>query len=130
MYYQPMFPPEITLSVHDLYENDYVKDHSIDWQSGVGSIFHSVGDRFRWLDSEGAHSPAGSCHYGAENKMVLSVISALKYLNTCVGPDYSYRTLADRKMIDVRLKASLTELGAVAQIIRRSPNRPWVSGPE
>lgn len=130
MYYQPMFPREIMLNTRHLYENDYVRDHSIDWQSGVGSIFHSIGDRFHWLDGEGAYSPAGWCRDGAENKMVLSVISALKYLNTRGGPDYSYRILADRKMIDVRLKASLTELGVVAQMIRRSPNRSWVSGPE
>jgi hypothetical protein len=129
MYCQPMFPSEMTSPARPLYENDYVRAHSLDWTSGVGGICYSKGDRFHWLDAEGTHQAAEFCRNGAENKMVLSVISALKYLNTRGGPDYRHRTPADRNIINTRLEASLWELGIFEQMIRSSPDRSWVSGP-
>jgi hypothetical protein len=127
MYCQPMFPSEMTWPARRLYENDYVRAHTLHWASGIGGIYYSKDDRFHWLDAEGMHQAAGFCRNSAENKMVLSVISALKYLNTSGGPDYRYRTPADRKIIDTRLGASLKELGIFEQMIRSSPDRPWVS---
>ena len=110
-----MFPSEMTWPARPLYENDYVRAHSLDWASGVGGIYYSSGDRFQWLEAEGAHQAAGFCGNGSEKKMVLSVISALRYLNTRGGPDYSHRTPTDRKLIDARLKASLKELEILEQ---------------
>jgi hypothetical protein len=124
-----MFPSEMTWRARLLYENDYVRAHSLDWASGVGSIYYSNSDRFHWLEAEGAHQAVEFCRNGAENKMVLSVISALKYLSVHGGPDYGHRTPTDRKLIDARLKASLTELEILEQMTRSSPDRPWVSGP-
>jgi hypothetical protein len=124
-----MFPSEMTGPARPLYENDYVRSHSLNWTAGVGGIYYSNSDRFNWLEAESAHQATGFCRNGAENKMVLSVIAALKYLNTRGGPDYGYRTPADRKLIDARLKLSLKELGILEQTIRSSPDRSWVSGP-
>lgn len=129
IYCQPMFPSEMTGPARSLYQNDYVRRHSLNWTAGVGGIYYSNSDRFHWLEAECAHQATGFCRNGAENKMVLSVIAVLKYLNTRGGPDYRYRTPADRKLIDARLKASLRELGIVEQMIRSSPDMPWVSGP-
>jgi hypothetical protein len=129
IYCQPMFPSEMTWRARLLYENDYVRAHSLDWASGVGSIYYSNSDRFHWLEAEGAHQAAGFCGIGSEKKMALSVISALRYLNTRGGPDYSYRTPTDRKLIDARLKASLEELEIYEQNTRSSPDGPLVQGP-
>jgi hypothetical protein len=89
----------------------------------VGSIYYSNNDRFQWLEAEGAHQGVEFCRNGAENKMVLSVISALNYLSVHGGPDYGHRTPTDRKLIDARLKASLTELEILEQMTRSSPDR-------
>jgi len=127
-YFQPMFPTELNWPCRPLYENDYVKAHCLEWASGVGGIFHSRGDRFHWLGIDGIERAAEPCRIGAEKKVMLSVISALKQLNTRGSPDYSYRTPEDRRLIDARINASLKELRVFEQVIRSSPNAPWVQG--
>jgi hypothetical protein len=129
MYCQPMFSSEMTRPARALYEKDYVRAHSLDWASGVGGIYYSKDDRFHWLNAEGSRQAVECCRNGAEKKLVLSVIFALKYLNTHRRPDYRHRTRTDRKIIDMRFKASLRELEIHEQLVRSSPDQPWVSGP-
>jgi hypothetical protein len=39
LFYQPMFPSELTWPARPLYEANYVKSHSLDWETGIGGIY-------------------------------------------------------------------------------------------
>jgi hypothetical protein len=66
---------------------------------------------------------------GVRNFALYQCLGNMPHMAARRGPDYGYRTPEERKLIDARLKASLKELGIVEQMIRSSPDRPWVSGP-
>jgi hypothetical protein len=131
VYYQSMFRSELTWPARPLYETDYVKAHSLDWEAGAGGIYYSKGDQFRWLDStkELADITTDPRCGQAEKKMMLSVISTLKYLNTRGAPSYDYRTAEDQKLISVRQKLCLKELASLERMARSMPERSWVGGP-
>jgi hypothetical protein len=131
IYYQPMFASELTWPARSLYETDYVKAHSLDWESGAGGIYYSKGDQFRWLDSTNqlADINADPRCARAEKQMMLSVISALKYMYTDGAPNYRYRTVADQKLVRTRQELGLKELASLEQMARSMPDRSWVGGP-
>lgn len=126
-----MFPSELTWPARPLYETDYVKAHSLDWEAGAGGIYYSKGDQFRWLDStkELTDRAADPRCGGAEKKMTLSVISALKYMYTSGAPNYCNRTAADQQLIRTRQALGLKELASLEQMARSMPERSWVGGP-
>ena len=131
VFYQPMFPSELTWRPSTFYEAEYVKGHSLDWEAGVGGIYYSKGDQFRWLDDKGQLTDITvdpRCE-GAEKKMVRSVYSALKHLCTRLAPNYVYRTAEDRKFIELRQKLVLKELHSLERGARSMPGRPWVKDP-
>jgi hypothetical protein len=131
IFYQPMFPSELTGPPRPLYEAEYVKSHSLDWEAGVGGIYYSNGDHFRWLDGRGQLTNIATdprCE-GAEKKMVRSVYSTLKYLCTRHSPNYISRTAEDRKFIGLRQKLILKELQSLERWGRSMPDRPWVKDP-
>lgn len=131
IFYQPMFPSELTWPPRPFYEAEYVKAHSLDWEAGIGGIYYSKGDQFRWLDGKGQLIDITTdprCA-GAEKKMVRSVYSTLKYLCTRRAPNYVYRTVEDRKFIELRQKLILKELQSLERWARSMPDRPWVKDP-
>ena len=131
VFYQPMFPSELTWPARPFYEADYVKANSLDWEAGVGRIYYSKGDQFRWLDGKGRLTDITTdprCA-GAEKKMVRSVYSALKYLCTRVAQNYVYRTVEDRKFIELRQKFTLQELQILEREARSMPEQSWVKDP-
>jgi hypothetical protein len=126
-----MFPSELTWPPRPFYEAEYVKAHSLDWEAGVGGVYYSKGDQFRWLDGKGQLTDITTdprCA-GAEKKMVRSVYSVLKYLSTRGAPNYVYRTVEDRKFIGFRQKVTLKELQSLERWARSMPDRPWVKDP-
>lgn len=98
-----------------------MKAHSLDWEAGIGGIYYSKGDQFRWLDRKGQLTDITTdprCA-GAEKKVVRTVYSALKYLYTRRAPNYVYRTAKDRKFVAMRQKLIMKEL----QSLERWPVR-------
>ena len=119
------------MAVPSFHEVEYVKEHSLDWEAGVGGIYYSKGDQFRWLDGKGQLTDITTdprCA-GAEKKMVRSVYSALKYLCARRAPNYVCGSVEDRRLIELRQKLTLKELQSLEHWARSMPDRPLVKGP-
>lgn len=60
--YQPIFPsPDKDASIYKLYNNAYVKEHSLDWERGLGKVYYKKGEGysvypddyvFQWIPKE------------------------------------------------------------------------------
>lgn len=131
IFYQPMFSSELSSSTRGLYEAEYVKAHSLNWEGGIGGIYYSRRDQFRWLDTndEVANITIAPQVESAEKKMVRTVFSSLKYLNIRLAPDHGYRAPKDRAIIGERRRLALRELEALERMARSMPDRRWVQGP-
>jgi hypothetical protein len=111
-FYQPMFPGELALA-QPLYDTSYVREHSRDWNNGIGEIFAVTERRSAWLsDSEPLWwMPKPEIHnihlHGA---LQLAVLQYQKHLVQHTSPSYERAPTNIREAVKMRQRMVLKEL--------------------
>jgi hypothetical protein len=107
-FYQPMFPQGLTTEPSTLYNDDYVRANSLNFQLGIGAVFiEEPGRGPRRLDNDDSVSIEPPCVYEAEEQLIRSAIEVCNWQDWLIQTGCTMDRLTPEQRRYVRSKMSL-----------------------
>ena len=112
VFYQPMFRGGLSIGERPLYNNDYIKEHSMDFKNGIGNIFREKnGDliEYKKEDSFLAVPEIIPFTYDSYNNAIKAAINVLEWQNwlTSLMPSFDRLRFDQKQFVKTKISIGL-----------------------